>query len=459
MPYPSLATLPFDPTELDAPVLHSPPLPLASNTSPYAFDSPYLATSQYYEDQASTEGSLFNFNTPLYDTTNEYPPMPASYSNFQQQALMQGINPAFVDFEGRNIVHYEVPLTISPPLVHYTAPQQRHSVTQFPQSDLGTSLSPVPGEGLNADTARPRRTAGSAEGAATARCERLTKKGTETCNRTALYNPDRWGGQALCKKHRDQWECQHAADPVWPFQYRSAAQSITNIFPPVVVPREILNNPDQSLMFHRTQHRQWTERFLRAAEKSYDAPGSMPANDLEDWLVKQQAKLNANTREKQSFSVDSVNDRIGLLFEIALRFHEGGDAIYPIGGDNGGYNENTSLSFVERLRQIEHHLRINKLIVVDVIEGRGVEAFVRDPQGFHGRKTANLKGNLKKKRIEASLQAVDQYDAPPHAETVLHESKPAGRGRKRKRAHLEEEVLEETDTLCFSSELRDPQMG
>ena len=265
------------------------------------------------------------------------------------------------------------------------------------------------------------------------RCERLIKKGTVPCGRTASYGPNQYDGQALCKKHGDQWESQHADNPSWPFIYRTAKQAIENIFPPVKAPIEMSGREDESLERYRDYHRDWTARFLAAAKAAYVVEEGTPLDDLKDWLLKQQAKLNANNKnEKKSFDAGAVNDRISLLFEIALRYHEGGNAIYPAGGDNGGYSQDPTLKFLNRLEEIESYLRLNKLIVIDVIEGRGVEAFVRDPAGFHGRKTANLKGNLKKKRLEAGIQAASRSNSP----SARNKTDRVSYGRKRKRSEI-----------------------
>ena len=103
---------------------------------------------------------------------------------------------------------------------------------------------------------------------------------------------------------------------------------------------------------------------------------------------------------KKGFSNHSVSTRLRLLYHAILTYHTGGSSVYPVGGDNAGYQtRDTTSRFSERIALIEQVLGKNKRVVSDVVEGRGVCALVQDPLAYERRKTDNETSNRKKKGL------------------------------------------------------------
>lgn len=122
-------------------------------------------------------------------------------------------------------------------------------------------------------------------------------------------------------------------------------------------------------------------------------PGEAP--DMSDFYLRQQDFFN-----KKNFDNHTVNVRLRLLYRAILTYHAGGPSVYPSGGDNAGYNtKDTTSTFSVRFQAIEDVLRLDKRVVSDVVEGRGVCALVQDPWGYERRKTDNETSNRKKKGL------------------------------------------------------------
>lgn len=223
-------------------------------------------------------------------------------------------------------------------------------------------------------------------------------------------------------KHLPQWRRSHALLPSIRLIPKTLAQAKAEIYPayPPLGQEHLYRDP--TLRSEAGQELKWQRRFLAAALAPYD--GS--TKKLQD----QQAYLNGNVEcdTEGHYSEDQVNSRIALLYHIAWNIHVGGERLYAIFGDNDGYpKEPRRLTFLRRLETMEDLLRTNKRIVLDVIQGRGVGAFVETPMAFVKRKATNNTNNENKKR-EAPNEAEggEQEDD----EEVLHTPIPLPRKKR-----------------------------
>ncbi|RMX96557.1 hypothetical protein D0868_11115 [Hortaea werneckii] len=163
----------------------------------------------------------------------------------------------------------------------------------------------------------------------------------------------------------------------------------------------------------------WTYRFIQAANVPYtEADPFMPIDDMNNedkamhlHLIKQQETYNHKPHEETSkaiYTTRSVTSSLRILFQAILNFHRGGEAVYPIGGANGGYGDEKRLKMSARLQEIEGILRKDKRVLMDVIEGRGVLAFAAHPVAYQARKQSNKTCNDRKKRKFDKAELYDE---------------------------------------------------
>lgn len=226
------------------------------------------------------------------------------------------------------------------------------------------------------------------------------------CSRAARRIRGQFDGKRLCGRHATQWAVNNSEAASWTPETVPVNQALAMIRPDVVPPFVYRRNRahDRSLHEHRDAFEEWTVRFHRAAMTPYVGEGEAGEDPYK--LVNHQKVFNrkAMRRGNHEYMEEMICARISLLFPIALRYHEGGPAIYSIGGDNSGYHEDTRIKFADRLALIESILRVNKRVVMDVIEGRGVEAFVRGPQEYDKRKRTNKRGNVARQEHSAGAE-------------------------------------------------------
>ncbi|KAF2162691.1 hypothetical protein M409DRAFT_26927 [Zasmidium cellare ATCC 36951] len=117
------------------------------------------------------------------------------------------------------------------------------------------------------------------------------------------------------------------------------------------------------------------------------------------WSARQQKTFNEKAKLEPGYTNPLVTARLRALYREVLNYHLGGDAVYAVGGDNSGYSDDRTLRFSQRMATICEVLRKNKRVVMDVIEGRGVQGFVSNPRKYHERKASNNNCNVEKKRI------------------------------------------------------------
>ena len=139
----------------------------------------------------------------------------------------------------------------------------------------------------------------------------------------------------------------------------------------------------------------WVFDFINAANKPYIGP-----SEYHEFYARQQKVYNGKGFD-EFLDEPTVNVRMRLLYQAARTFHEGGEAVYPIGGDNDGYgNADETMIFSERLKVIISLLETNKRVCMDVIEGRGVAALVANPKKYAKRKTQNKDSNERKQKMQ-----------------------------------------------------------
>ncbi|KAI7621212.1 hypothetical protein KC343_g7218 [Hortaea werneckii] len=163
----------------------------------------------------------------------------------------------------------------------------------------------------------------------------------------------------------------------------------------------------------------WTHRFIQAANVPYTEtnPFMLIDNMSNDekamhlHLIKQQQTYNHKPHEETSkaiYTTRSVTCSLRILFQAILNFHRGGEAVYPVGGANGGYGDEKRLKMSTRLLEIEGILRKDKRVLMDVIEGRGVLAFAAHPVAYQARKQSNKTCNDRKKRKFDKAELYDE---------------------------------------------------
>ncbi|EME40951.1 hypothetical protein DOTSEDRAFT_56017 [Dothistroma septosporum NZE10] len=158
------------------------------------------------------------------------------------------------------------------------------------------------------------------------------------------------------------------------------------------IPGRNLSNDD----YHRFAHQEdlWVARLLQAVNviQSEASNGSV-------WALRQQTYLNEKASLEKGYADQHVTARLRALYQEIVNYHAGGPAVYAVGGDNAGYTDNRILSFSKRIHLICEIMASNKRVVMDVVEGRGVQGLVANPEVYNRRKQSNNNCNEEKKRI------------------------------------------------------------
>ncbi|KAI7563673.1 hypothetical protein KC317_g7580 [Hortaea werneckii] len=248
-------------------------------------------------------------------------------------------------------------------------------------------------------------------------CEDCLKHGnTKMYHRTANCGPSR------CRKHQKKFmkDMDAQMTPIYELDesvlsYEDARQSK---FPSVkALVYEGPGLDDWQLFVDQGGY--WTHRFIQAANVPYTEtnPFMLIDNMSNDekamhlHLIKQQQTYNHKPHEETSkaiYTTRSVTCSLRILFQAILNFHRGGEAVYPVGGANGGYGDEKRLKMSTRLLEIEGILRKDKRVLMDVIEGRGVLAFAAHPVAYQARKQSNKTCNDRKKRKFDKAELYDE---------------------------------------------------
>lgn len=193
----------------------------------------------------------------------------------------------------------------------------------------------------------------------------------------------------LCRRHQQKYDRNHAGPPVFTFpagisDYLAAKTKIYPHQAPLCVDGEQLSQAACDAHADNA-----VQRFVAAASTPYEA-GSV----YHEFHTRQQKVFNG-----RGFKDDEVNIRMRFLYQAIVVLHTGGETVYPEGGDNGGYGRpDKTLNFLDRVDKIVEILKLDKRVCMDVVEGRGVTAFVANPDKFEKRKTQNKDSNERKQQ-------------------------------------------------------------
>ncbi|KAK5130242.1 hypothetical protein LTR08_002288 [Meristemomyces frigidus] len=223
-----------------------------------------------------------------------------------------------------------------------------------------------------------------------------------------------------CRKHHAKWLKEQASTqaPTYTFDFAiTSFEDARNYVYPMVQPLAYEGRGEDDFRDDSYQETDWVMRFIAAANMEYTA-AEVDGLELDsdqkrehEHLLKQQDTYNHKPHEKsskESYTNAFINIRMRFLYHAVLTFHQGGPAVYPVGGANGGYGEDNKMSMTERLYAIEAILREEKRVVMDVVEGRGVLALAANPGMYKDRKASNNKCNTKKK---GKFQLADEIEA------------------------------------------------
>ncbi|EMC91800.1 hypothetical protein BAUCODRAFT_305693 [Baudoinia panamericana UAMH 10762] len=220
-----------------------------------------------------------------------------------------------------------------------------------------------------------------------------------------------------CNKHtkKDQKEQKAAQTPHYVLRSVEhpwiTSQQARDMVYPILPP--LLLKGDDYVQFLETEP-EWVGNFIRAANTVY-GEDSEPTNthvDPESDLAVETARMHADRLRQQTiynhkpheesskawYTNDWVVTRFRFLFQAVRNYHAGGPHLYPVGGSNNGYGRDTTTRMGDRLKKIAATLAINKRVVMDVIEGRGVCALAANPDVYANRKDSNNKCNTRKKQ-------------------------------------------------------------
>ncbi|GAB7362271.1 hypothetical protein MBLNU230_g2290t1 [Neophaeotheca triangularis] len=171
----------------------------------------------------------------------------------------------------------------------------------------------------------------------------------------------------------------------------------------------------------------WVKLFLDACNTP--TTGGDPSNKEQSYYLGQQKAFNVT-----KLSNEEVNVRLRLLFLVTYRYHAGGAAVYPTGGDNDGYYRSKGLKFEQRLEDMRAALALDKRVCLDILHGKGTVAFMEGPNAYQRRKVQNKHGNAKKDQArkigEGILEGEDETTETATPKSVRGGKVPGGRKRK-----------------------------
>ena len=201
-------------------------------------------------------------------------------------------------------------------------------------------------------------------------------------------------GRVRCKRCQDKYDRNNADPPQIEFDPFMSWNTVTNTAYPMHQPLRT-SGSDHSLWENKDRETEWVGRFINAAATPYD---ELIGEEPKKFYLDQQQTFNGKAfMEKHPngrYTDLWINVRMRMLFRTAVVFHDGGRAVYPTGGDSGGYGRpDISLTFLQRLETIEDEMKVNKLVVMNIIEGKGVVALVENPSRFKKRKIQNKNSN------------------------------------------------------------------
>lgn len=303
---------------------------------------------------------------PLHTANHQRPFMPTSGP---QQSLHLDQDPQFdpYNFHGSSM---------QSPVVAPTF----HSGQQRPWSES----SPISPQAVPKRASKQASRTSRATAVASVNCP---EPGPKRCKRKGKIGPDNPTG--LCTRHLDKFQRNYAATPNFAFpggvnSYREAHDHVYQLLRPLY-----LDGDDVPQPYDLGAEDRYVNEFVIAANIPYSGEGDYP-----NFHARQQ-KVFSGKRYKNK----EVNVRMRLLYRTVMTFHHGGRTVYPEGGDNAGYGRpDRTLIFSDRVGKIIEVMKLDKRVVMDVVEGRGVGALVGSPEKFERRKTQNMDSNERKQK-------------------------------------------------------------
>ncbi|KAK3648198.1 hypothetical protein LTR56_007610 [Elasticomyces elasticus] len=235
--------------------------------------------------------------------------------------------------------------------------------------------------------------------------------------RQKKFKPTVYNNGVYCNKHTAQVEKERLANqpPFYTLDQAPDAASdakTTDLVYPMVPPLDYDNpSEEDDYLDHVDNETPWVALLTAAANKPYVRPDEIndsqhsdavaDRNRRHDNAVKQQRIYNKKPLEASSrdfYNDVTLNSRLRMLFRAVLTYHQGGRCLYPVGGSNNGYGDDRTLSFTRRMWVIIEAMEVDKRVVMDVVEGRGVAALAANPRRFADRKNSNNKCNENKRK-------------------------------------------------------------
>lgn len=168
------------------------------------------------------------------------------------------------------------------------------------------------------------------------------------------------------------------------FQYHPFDEAKRILYPTIDPLRAEFFQRDSSIVSERDNAEEWTQRFFRAAFTALSLSGepATKADAIETQAQDEQEEEIAR-RVPDLYDNSTLEARISLLFPMARSLHVGGEAICPLEGDPASWTDlDEESSFRRRLERIEHHLRMQKWLVIDLIEGQHMYKFIGNPDAY-----------------------------------------------------------------------------
>ncbi|KAK5742844.1 hypothetical protein LTR17_003092 [Elasticomyces elasticus] len=423
--YPGLDLQPYNPTvtsEIYDPVRHRTPPP-ASHQYRGNYVPVLSAQEPYPEEEAVSLFDIARARDALASQDRQI-----GHEPMQSAPLRPVEVGAFGELNnlGPNARYQGYVYAPSAPLLRSPQRQHRHFA--------GASSSPPPFSEAPAARARSRRSVASQSTptlSPSAVCQMCVDRAKDKSKaRQKKFKPTAENRGVYCNKHTAQVEKERLADqaPFYELDQAPDADSdakTTDLVYPMVQPLDYDNpSEDDDYLDHVDNESLWVALLTAAANRPYVRPDETndsqhpdavaDRNRRHDNAVKQQRIYNKKPLEASSrdfYNDVTLNSRLRMLFRAVLTYHQGGRSLYPVGGSNNGYGDDRTLRFTRRMWIIIEAMEVDKRVVMDVVEGRGVAALATNPRRFADRKNSNNKCNENKRKKLGYTDDSDGEDA------------------------------------------------
>ncbi|KAF2216853.1 hypothetical protein CERZMDRAFT_80877 [Cercospora zeae-maydis SCOH1-5] len=374
----------------------------------FQHDLHHLMASEYNKDAAS-------HTQPNNDTMLDWPDLPAQHASYhhfdtvqQGQPYPQGYR--FDDAAITQLPDHNLHLAYRNQSLSNEPTQHGHDSSFSPEPAYSPDLfSPTPGP--SEFSPEPERKSKRSRSTTTRNPNTIVMKTSVNCVAPGCGRPFRNRTHVLdlcnrCARKHDR----HTAEA----QPNNLDPSVPNmaIARSLIYPSQPGRGPpvSQDELAHILSHEDdYIQRLLDAV--NFVVPGGEGGNSKApglSWETRQQITFNQKLRMEGTshkgaeglYRRSLLTARLRALFLELHQFHTGTqESFYAIGGNNAGYNPDTSMTFQERFESVREFLRTNKRMVMDVVEGRGVKSIVANPKGYNKRKVSNNACNEDKKEI------------------------------------------------------------